>query len=88
MLKKEERISKIEIDMENRCISIARDEVVLENDEVISRKRHRQAFAPGDIDEVKKFIKNDEAEEVELIRSLWPKKVINAYKKAIEDSIG
>ena len=78
-LKKETKLVKFDVNVEHKTVSIALDTVILENGEEISRKRHRCSFAPGDLDKVKEYLGVDKSPELDLLKKMWPAKVVKEY---------
>lgn len=77
---KEQIISKIEVDGENKTVSIRKDEIIKENDIELARNHHRRAFVPGELEEVKEYMGVEEGPEIAYLESLWTEEVIQAYQ--------
>lgn len=78
----EERIELIidNINVTNKTISIARDSVVYNNGVEIARNRHRQAFVPGQIEDVKQYTGwGDSEPSIIYLNSMWTQEVIDDY---------
>lgn len=80
MLTKEIKLSKFEVNPENKTISIRKDEIIKENDVELARKSHRCAFVPGELDKVKEYMGLEDGPEIAYLESLWTEEAIQAYQ--------
>lgn len=74
------------INVTNKTISIAKDTIIKKDGIIIAKSRHRQAFAPGEIDKVKEYIGINESPEIDYLNAIWTQDVIDAYNLALEQS--
>ena len=67
-----------------KTVSVAIDTVINKDDVEIARSRHRCAFVPGQIEEVKAYTGlSDESPEIIYLNSIWTPEVIQAYNDLI-----
>lgn len=68
------------INVTNKTISIAKDTVIYNDNVEIARTRHRQAFYPGQIEDVKLYMDLDNsAPEIIYLNSVWTQEVVDSY---------
>jgi len=85
MLNKEVLIGSLEVNLLNKTVSIALNTIIKENGIEISQSRHRCAFGPGDIEQVKEYIGSTEGPEIDYLNAIWTQDVIDAYNNSIQD---
>ena len=83
MITKEINIARFEMNAENKTLSIRMDTIIKEDGVELSRKHHRCAYVPGDIDKVVECLGAD-ASEVSYLKSIWTDEVIAEYEATIE----
>jgi hypothetical protein len=82
----EEKLPAIFTDINSvlKTVSIAIDTIIKKDDVEITRSRHRCAFVPGQIEEVKAYTGlSDESPEIIYLESIWTPEVIKAYNELI-----
>lgn len=79
MIIKEIVVSKFEVNVENKNVSIRTDTVIKEDGVELSRSHHRCAFVPGDIDAATECLGSD-SPEVAYLSALWTPEVVAAHK--------
>lgn len=76
------------INVTNKTISIARDDVVKKDGVEIARQRHRRAFVPGDIEAVKEYTGfTSDSPEIIYLNLVWTDQVIKRHKKTLKTKI-
>lgn len=83
MLTKETTLSRLEINQDNKTISIRLDTVIKENNVELSRSCHRCAFVPGQIEDVKNYLGVEDSPEIQYLNSIWTPQVIADYEAMI-----
>lgn len=83
-MKKEIKIAGIDINMGSKIVSIALDIKIIEEGTTLVESRHRCTFAPGQIEDVKKYIGKKTGSEITMLKSLWTKEAIEEHKKLQE----
>ncbi len=73
------------INLTNKTISIAKDNVIKKDGVEIARERDRRAFVPGDIMAVEVYIGLSDAPEIDYLNAVWTQDVISAYNAMIAD---
>lgn len=71
------------INPNTKTISIMKESIIEEDGVEISRTNHRCAFAPGDIEEVKKYMVCEKCPELDYLQAIWTDDVVKAYKESI-----
>ena len=89
-LTKEIKIAKIEVVGEYKAIQIASDIIIKEDNNEISRSRHRHALQCGSLDDsnnlVATDISNEDTEVQAVANSVWTDAIKNSWKaKLIAD---
>lgn len=80
MLTKETKLAKLEINQDNKTISIRLDTVIKEGGVELSRSCHRCAFVPGQIEDVKEYLCVEDSPEIQYLNSIWTEDVIADYQ--------
>jgi len=83
MITKEIITARFEMNPENKTLSIRQDTIIKEDGIELSRKHHRCAYVPGDIDKVIECLGED-APEIDYLKLIWTEEVIEEYKAKIE----
>lgn len=88
-LQTKKTIKKFDYNPENKTVSIAYDEVAVDDDGTVyvnpQKKNHRCAFVPGDIDKVKEYMGKTTGPEIAMLKAVWTASVIDKYKKEQEE---
>ena len=83
-LTKEIKIAKIEVVGEYKAIQVASDIIIKEDNNEISRSRHRHALQCGNLDDnnnlVVTDISNEDAEVQAVANSVWTDAIKNSWK--------
>ena len=70
-----------DIDPNTRTVSVALDSIILRDGVQISKRRHRCAFVPGQLEELKRVTGlSDDSAEVRYLNALWTPEVIRAHE--------
>lgn len=80
MLTEQVQIILDSINTTTKTISIAKDTVVFRDGVEISRERHRTAFVPGQIEEVKTYIGETSSPEIDYLNAIWTEQAIADYQ--------
>ena len=72
------------IDVTNKTISLVKDTVVYRDGIEIARERHRCAYAPGDIEELKVALGTTKSPEIDYLKGVWTPEVISEYRAKVQ----
>jgi hypothetical protein len=74
-----------DIDPNAKTVSIAKITVILKDGIEVSRSEHRCAFAPGQIEDVMKYVGTKSSPEMDYLNAIWTPSVIAAYNELISN---
>ena len=74
------------INTENKTISIAKYDIIKKDGIEISRsKPHRCAFVPGQIENIKEYIGQNDGPVINMLNALWTQEIIKEYNDKISN---
>ncbi len=73
------------INIENKTISILRITVITRDSVEVARNKHRAAFVPGEIAQVKEYMGIETGPEIDYLNAIWTQEVIDNYNAMIEE---
>lgn len=84
MLTQESSFNIQEINGETKTISIIKFIIVKDDGIEIARSSNTCGFVPGQIEDVKKYIGQENCPEIAYLQSIWTQDAIDAYNKSLE----
>lgn len=86
MITKKTVLKSLDIDIETLCVSISLQTIISEDGIELTRSpRHRKAFAPGNLEDVKAYTgMGDSDPQIKYLSTVWTSKVINDYKTGLD----
>tara|TARA_A100000171_G_scaffold53092_1_gene76743 strand:- start:18776 stop:19048 length:273 start_codon:yes stop_codon:yes gene_type:complete len=83
-IQKSKRIARLEINPENKCVSVRIDTIITEGGSIIGRFMDRRSFVPGQLQEFKDYVGSTDSPEISYLNATWTPEVIAAYQAQIE----
>ena len=77
-----------DIDPNFKTVSIGILTIIYNNEIEIARTMDRRAFSPGQIDQVKAYIRAETSPEISYLDTIWDQPTIDKYNQATENATG